>query len=117
LIPEEAAMSWVSVYADDELWDGDLVGVEAAGHKVLLLRSDGQVRAYRDVCPHKGTPLSDGELDGPVLTCPVHLWEFEVISGDSINPVGERLCAYPVRVLDGHIEVDVDADTDPSTRR
>jgi toluene monooxygenase system ferredoxin subunit len=109
-------MSWVRVQADDELWDGDLVGVEVAGRKVLLLRADGQVRAYRDVCPHKGTPLSDGELDGSVLTCPVHLWEFEAISGASINPVGERLCAHPVRVVDGYIEVDPDADTDSARR-
>lgn len=89
-------MAWTQVYADDDLWDGDVVGVEADGHKVLLARADGELRAYLDVCPHKAAPLSDGELDGCVLTCAVHLWEFDVFSGDSINPVGERLQACRV---------------------
>jgi toluene monooxygenase system ferredoxin subunit len=102
-------MAWTRVYNDDDLWDGDLVGVEAHGHKVLLLRVDGQIHAYRDVCPHKGTPLSECELDERVITCVTHLWEFDAITGNSINPVGERVCAYPVRVVDGHIEVDPDA--------
>jgi toluene monooxygenase system ferredoxin subunit len=104
----EAVMAWVQVYDDEELWDGDLIGVQANGHKILLLRTGGQVRAYRDVCPHKGTPLSHGDLDGCVLTCNVHLWEFDAITGDSINPAGERLCSHPVRVIDGHIQVDTD---------
>ncbi len=99
--------NWVDVYDDEELWDGDMAGVSAGKEKILLLRSKDQLYAFKDSCPHKATPLSDGDLEDGVLTCNVHLWEFDVASGDSINPCGERLEAYPCRVNAGRIEVEL----------
>jgi nitrite reductase/ring-hydroxylating ferredoxin subunit len=43
-----------------------------------------------------------------VLVNKVHLWAFDPTGGDSINPIKEPLCAHPVRVVDGRIEVDPD---------
>lgn len=96
---------WVDVYDDDELWDGDMAGVSIGKDKFLIMRNNDELRAYKDACPHKGTPLSDGDLDDGILTCNVHLWEFDVDSGDSVNPCGEKLTGYPVRVNDGRIEI------------
>lgn len=100
---------WVDVYDDDELWDGDLAGVTAGKEKIIILRSNDELRAFKDACPHKGTPLADGDLDDGILVCNVHLWEFDVASGDSVNPCGEKLIGFPCRVNNGRIEVEVDA--------
>jgi len=100
-------LRWIDVYDDDALWDGDKVAVVADGRPVLLVRVDGGLAAYADACPHKGTPLRDGVLEGGVLTCSVHRWEFDAKSGDSINPVGKRLSCFPVRVEGGRIFVAV----------
>jgi len=100
---------WVDVYDDEELWDGDIAGVTVGPEKIIIMRSNDELHAYKDVCPHKGTPLSDGELDGGILTCNVHLWEFDVATGDSVNPCGEKLIGYPIRVNAGRIEVQVGA--------
>ena len=35
-----------------------------------------------------GTPLNRGLLEGGVLTCPTHLWQFDVVNGG----VGVREC-------------------------
>ncbi len=102
-------LRWIDVYEDDALWDGDKVGVDAEGHKILLLRVDGALVAFADACPHKGTPLSDGDLDGGKLICGVHLWEFDAKSGKSINPVGKPLACFPVRVEAGRIFVGLHA--------
>jgi len=99
--------NWVDVYDDEELWDGDMAGVSAGKEKVLILRSNDELRAFKDFCPHKGTPLSDGDLSDGVLTCNVHLWEFDVASGDSVNPCGEKLEGFPIRCNAGRIEVEV----------
>ena len=96
---------WVDVYDDDELWDGDMAGVSAGSGKWLILRCGDDLRAYKNACPHKGTPLSDGDFDDGVLTCNVHLWEFDVKSGDSVNPCGEKLISCPIRVENGRIEI------------
>jgi toluene monooxygenase system ferredoxin subunit len=101
---------WVDVYDDGELWDGDLAGVVVGKDKYVILRSNEELRAFKDACPHKGTPLSDGDLAEGVLTCPVHLWEFDVASGDSINPCGEKLQSFPIRCNGGRIEIE------PATR-
>jgi toluene monooxygenase system ferredoxin subunit len=96
---------WVDVYDDDELWDGDMAGVSVGKEKWLILRAGDDLRAFKDACPHKGTPLSDGDFDDGILTCNVHLWEFDVKSGDSVNPCGEKLISCPIRVENGRIEI------------
>lgn len=98
--------NWVDVYDDEELWDGDLAGVVVGKDKYVILRSNNELRAFKDACPHKGTPLSDGDLADGVLTCPVHLWEFDVASGDSINPCGEQLESFPIRCNGARIEIE-----------
>jgi toluene monooxygenase system ferredoxin subunit len=100
-------LHWVDVYDDDALWDGEKVAVDADGRAVLLMRVDGGLAAYADACPHKGTALSDGNLEGGVLTCRVHLWQFDAKSGASINPVGKPLSCFPVRAEGGRIFVAV----------
>jgi toluene monooxygenase system ferredoxin subunit len=98
---------WVDVYDDDELWDGDIAGVTVGKEKVLICRSNEKLLAFQDACPHKGTPLSDGDLSDGVLTCNVHLWEFDVATGDSVNPTGEKLTCFAVRANGGRIEVEI----------
>jgi toluene monooxygenase system ferredoxin subunit len=44
-------------------------------------------------------------LDGRVLMCSTHLWEFDCLTGAGINPASCGLSAYPVRVEDGTIQV------------
>jgi nitrite reductase/ring-hydroxylating ferredoxin subunit len=100
-------LHWIDVYEDDSLWEGEKVAVEAEGRGVLLVRVDGRLAAYANACPHKGTPLSDGDLVDGVLTCNVHRWEFDAKSGSSINPVGKSLSCFPVRVEGGRILVAV----------
>jgi nitrite reductase/ring-hydroxylating ferredoxin subunit len=100
-------LTWIDVYEDEALWDGEKVTVHAQGRKVLLIRVDGVLVAYHDACPHKGAPLSDGELQDGVLTCGVHLWKFHAKTGRSINPVGRPLSCVAVRVSDGRILVGI----------
>lgn len=94
---------WLEAMELDDLWEGDLEGVEVRGHKLILVNVDGEVRAYRDRCPHQAWPLSDGDLDGDVLTCTNHLWEFNAVTGEGINPADSALFAVPCKVEDGVI--------------
>lgn len=71
----------------------------------MLARDGAEVHAFADVCPHQGVPLSDGDLEAGILMCAVHLWEFDVRTGESVNPCGERLVRYGARVADGRVEV------------
>lgn len=100
-----ATMEWHRVLEMDDLWEGDMADVEVGAIPILLVNVDGEVRAYDNRCPHQATRLSEGDLDGEVLTCRAHLWEFNARTGAGINPHTARLPAYPVRVEDGAIYV------------
>ena len=49
---------------------------------VFRLR-DGSLRAVSAVCPHKGGPLADGQIDNKVVVCPLHLNAFDLTTGCS----------------------------------
>ena len=101
--------AWHRAMRFDDLWIGEAVGLELGGVPVLLLNIEDEVRAYVDSCPHQGSRLSEGELDGRELTCARHQWEFDALSGEGINPADARLELLPVRVEGGMIEVMVEA--------
>lgn len=97
---------WSVVISLDDLWDGDLVSRTVEGVDLLLVNLDGHVRAFRDRCPHAGTPLNLGKLEGGILTCSAHLWQFDIVNGGvGVNPRDCRLSSFAVRVEDGSVLV------------
>jgi toluene monooxygenase system ferredoxin subunit len=91
----------------DELWIGEKLGVVVSGRPVLLVNVEGMVCAFEDRCRHKGIALSQGKLEGHVLTCAVHGWIYDVCTGQGINPESARLLRFPVRIEGNDILVDV----------
>ena len=43
----------------------------------MLVRLDGEVRAFRDLCVHQGTALSLGWVEDGCLVCPYHGWTYD----------------------------------------
>src|ERR1700744_859138 len=81
--------------------------VRKGGKQVLLIASADRLFAIANRCPHEGYPLSEGTL-GPacVLTCDWHNWKFDLATGETL--VGrDPVRAYPVRIEDGEIAVDL----------
>jgi len=71
---------------------------------VFRLR-DGSLRAVSAVCPHRGGPLADGQIDMKVVICPLHLNAFDLTTGCSTS--GQpSLTVYPVTVdADNHLVI------------
>lgn len=69
-----------------------------AGEQVAVFHlRTGQVHATSAVCPHKGGPLADGQIDGAVVLCPLHLNAFELATGCSRSDL-PSLRSYPVEI-------------------
>jgi toluene monooxygenase system ferredoxin subunit len=98
-------VTWHTVMAEDDLWEGELTGFEVAGKKLALLNVGGEIRAFEDRCPHLSSRLSEGDLDAYTLTCAAHLWEFDARTGKGTNPGNSQLNEFETRVADGNIEV------------
>ena len=97
----------VRVAAVGEIAAGDVRVVEANGRSIAVFNVDGQYYAVDNVCPHRGGPLADGDLEGTVIACPWHAWRWDVRSGANVNNPAVTLACFPVRVDNGVIFVDV----------
>jgi nitrite reductase (NADH) small subunit len=81
---------------DIPLGEGRTYAVDGEMIAVFRLR-DGSVRALSAVCPHKGGPLADGELDLKQVVCPLHLYAWDLSTGCSLSGQSP-VATYPVRV-------------------
>jgi toluene monooxygenase system ferredoxin subunit len=100
-------VQWYEIMPLDDLWVGEMLGVEAGGVKVLLINVEGVVQAYLDRCPHRASALSEGNFEALTLTCATHLWEFNALTGCGINPENSKLTRFPVRIENEMIYVKV----------
>lgn len=93
---------FIKVAQLDELDEGTLLAIEVEGEPVCLAKVEGTVCAFTDNCTHISGPLSDGELEGEVLTCPWHGARFNVRTGQVLRgPARQDILTYPVQ-LDGN---------------
>lgn len=92
--------------------------VAVADEEIGIYRIDGVIRAIRNYCPHRGAPICKGlvsgtmlpsdpgefvyGLDGQVLACPWHKWQFDLVTGRSLFDVDRR------RLIQYEVEVDGD---------
>lgn len=109
---------WHEVASLDDLWEGDVIEVTVGPDTVLLAHlPGGDVRAYQGICPHSRYQLALGDLDGDVLTCSGHLWEFDLRIGAGVNPANCHLYEYSVRLAGDTVFVSVPSDGHPHYHR
>lgn len=105
----ESEAGWVRVAGRSDLGAGEVIGVDAGGRSIALYDCDGSLFATDNICTHAYACLSDGWLDGETIECPLHAARFNVRTGEVLDPPAtEDLKAYPVRVVDGDIQVHLD---------
>jgi nitrite reductase/ring-hydroxylating ferredoxin subunit len=103
-------ISTVEICGADQLWDGEMECFRAGATTILLLKINGQFHAYQGHCPHQGAALADGELDGGLLTCTAHRWQFDATNGQGVNPKSAHLKCFPVHVVERKVLIDVELD-------
>ena len=91
-------MTLRKVASVDDLWSGEMVGLDVDGNTILLVNVDDHIYAYSDACPHQKSRLSEGTLMEKTLRCARHHWEFDVCTGHGINPQNACLRMFPVSI-------------------
>jgi nitrite reductase (NADH) small subunit len=98
---------------DIPLGEGRTYAVDGEMVAVFRLR-DGSLRALQAVCPHRGGPLADGQIDLKVVVCPLHLNAFDLTTGCSLTGLPD-LTVYDVSVdADHHLHVSARATSEVS---
>lgn len=107
---------WYFAHRGHRLKRKSMVAKTLLGEPILLARdSDGNPFAVRDICPHRGIPLSKGKFDGREIECCYHGWRFNregrctaipsLVEGQKFNIERVGVQRYPCREVQGNIWV------------
>jgi len=112
---------FIEVAKIEELKSGTMKMVMAEGREILLAKAGDKYYASDSRCPHMKGDLSQGKLEGPVVTCPLHGSQFDISNGQVVRwlrgglmskigsalKLSKDLVVYNVKVEDGKILVEV----------
>lgn len=101
---------WIDVADADDLPAGSGREYAVAGRIVAVYHVDGTLHAIDGICAHAGGPLGEGTLEGSIVTCPWHGWQYDVTTGrHCLTPqIVQR--SYPVKLEAGRVLIEVDED-------
>jgi len=101
-------MAFVKVATVEEVAPGTAKQVSANGRVLALFNVEGTFYAIDDTCTHRGGPLSEGFLEGKMVTCPWHAADFDVTTGQNLGPPAPKpVVAYKVQVVGNEVQVEV----------
>lgn len=101
-------MAFVKVAMVPEVPSGKSKQVKVSGKTLALFNVNGQFYAIDDTCPHRGAPLSEGELHEHEVVCPWHAAAFDVTTGAHLCPPARSdVSSYKVQVVGEEVQVDV----------
>lgn len=119
-------MTELLVAASAELAEGQRRMVAHGDRQIGVIRAQGKLRAFLNVCPHQGGPVCEGMIvhkaeevidehhcyqgmrfDPNTLhvVCPWHGWEFSLDTGANAGDGRLKLRSYPVTERDGNVYV------------
>lgn len=88
--------------------DGDCHGITVNGQRIGLFRVDEEVYALDDLCTHGNALLSEGEMEGYGVECPLHAGLFDVRNGRVMcSPLTRDTRCHKVKVQDAAVFVAV----------
>lgn len=105
----------------EDFVSGRPIMVQHGRRAIGIYRVGEEFCAILDICPHQGIPICPGRvggtyapsavgefcptMQGEVLACPWHGWQFHLLTGRSLHDPACRLKTFPTEVLDGTVYV------------
>jgi len=103
---EDEKVEYVEIAPASELPNGERLFLEVGGKAIVIFNIAEQLFAIGDICTHDDGPLGDGDLEGFNIVCPRHGAEFDIQTGKAVQmPAVVDIPAYPVKIVDGMIQV------------
>ena len=91
-----------------DLGEGSMSSVDLKGTHILVAKIGGEVSAVSGVCTHEETDLGLGFVIEDRVVCPLHLSQFDLRTGQVMNPPAEvPLKRFNVKIEGDTIFVEV----------
>ena len=99
----------IKIAKKNELKQDKLIVKSIHNYQICLLARGDRVIAFEDMCSHDGESISEGELKGDCITCPRHMAEFDLKTGEALcMPATEPIKIFPVTIVGDEIEIDLE---------
>jgi nitrite reductase/ring-hydroxylating ferredoxin subunit len=89
---------FIRVAATTDVQPGHGIVAEVNGKTLAVFNVNGTYHVVDNTCVHRGGPIGEGELEGEVVTCPWHGWQFNVTTGGCVNNPSAKLERYQVKI-------------------
>lgn len=96
---------FVKIADTADLAPGTGTVAEVNDRSIAVFNVDGTYFAIDNTCVHRGGPLGEGDLEGDVVTCPWHGWEYNVKTGACVNNPSAKVSCYPVTVEGTQVKI------------
>ena len=110
----------IDLVAVEDVPEGTLKMAFTDDHEqVVVVHSNGEIRAFQGICTHEYFELDKGFLTGGgsrgpdgretgTLTCALHLSRFDLGTGEALDPPAEvPIASYPVVIEEGRVWIEV----------
>lgn len=96
-------MNWIKIIPIENLSDEDFITkVNVSGKNICLIRTEGEIYAVQNKCPHAGAQLSNGWCSNGNIVCPHHRQEFDLKTGRGALGQNNYVNTYPLELrIDG----------------
>jgi nitrite reductase/ring-hydroxylating ferredoxin subunit len=99
---------WYEVCPAEELKPGEGTSISVGLHPYAVFNVDGVLHGVDGMCRHQQANLAAGFLNGNIIECAMHSWEYDVITWECLTIPGEDLPVFPVKVEDGMICIEIE---------
>jgi nitrite reductase/ring-hydroxylating ferredoxin subunit len=99
--------NFVKVASISDVLPGSAISVTVNGAEIALYNVKGKIYATDNTCIHQGGPLGEGILAGEVVSCPWHMWEYNVCTGEKVGDSSVKVSTYPVEIDGEDVKVGV----------
>jgi nitrite reductase/ring-hydroxylating ferredoxin subunit len=96
---------FVRVAGTAEVKAGSGIVAEVSGKTVAIFNIDGTFHAIDNTCVHRGGPLGEGDVEGNIVTCPWHGWQYRLTTGECVKNPSAKVEVYQVKVEGNDVKV------------
>ena len=89
---------FVRVAGTADVKSGHGIVAEVSGKTLAVFNMDGTFHVIDNTCVHRGGPLGEGDLEGNVVACPWHGWQFNITTGECVKNPSAKVEVYQVKV-------------------
>lgn len=82
--------------------------VEIGEIEIAIFKTrDGSIFAINNICPHKKGKLSEGLVHDKTVTCPLHNWNIDLVSGEALGNDSGCTNIYKTKIIEGIVYLEI----------